>query len=167
MEKHQVFSSKIKYGGIFLFKDFYKFCYDYLKDDLEFAVLIENKYSEKISGDEKEIKIEWVGYIKRDDYFKFEIKAEFKILKMINVEVEQAGKKRKTNKGEIEIKMKGFVVRDYRGQYATQPVRRFMRNIYEKWIIPAKIEKIEDKLIEDCDEFLGQAKAFLDMEGKR
>ena len=32
---------------------------------------------------------------------------------------------------------------------------------------PEKIEKIEEKLISDCDEFLGQAKSYLDLEGKR
>ena len=42
-----------------------------------------------------------------------------------------------------------------------------MRGVYEKWVIPSRIEQFEEKLISDCDEFLSQAKAYLDLEGKR
>lgn len=165
-EKNQIFSSKLKYDGIFSFKDFYKFCYDFLKEDLDFDV-VENKYKEKLTGDSKEIDIEWKGERKISDYFKYEIKVEFQIKDLTNIEIEQAGKKRKTNKGSVEVKIKGSVVADYKGEYETKPILRFMRSIYEKWIIPSKIEQVEDKLIGKCDEFLGQAKAYLDLEGKR
>jgi len=42
-----------------------------------------------------------------------------------------------------------------------------MRGIYEKWIIPSRINEFESKIIGDCDEFLSQAKGFLDIEGKK
>lgn len=165
-EKNQVFSSKIKYNGIVSFKDFYKFCYDYLKEELEFD-LAETKYGEKLNGDLKDIDIEWKGFKKIDDYFKHEIKVEFQIRQLKNVEIVQDTKKIKTNQGVIEVKLKGEIVRDYRSHYATNPTRKWMRSIYEKWVIQAKIEKVEEKLIMDCDEFLRQAKAYLDLEGKR
>ena len=165
-EKNIVFSSKVKYEGVFSFSDFYKFCYDYLTDELEFDV-IENSYSEKLMGDKKELDIIWKGDIKVDDYFKYEIKVQFRIFNMASVEVEQEGKRKKMNKGIVETKMKGVVVTDYRGEYSTNPMMRFMRNVYERWIIPSKIEKIEEKLIGDCNEFLGQAKSYLDLEGRK
>jgi hypothetical protein len=166
MEKNKIFSTKTKYDGIFSFKDVYKFCYDYLTDELKFNI-IETKYSEKLKGNSKDIDVEWEGNIEFDDYFKHYIKVKFKIIGLNEVEIMQEGIKTKRNKGSIEIKMDGIVIRDYRGNYTTNPTRKWMRSIYEKWVIPAKVEKIEDKLIEDCDEFLGQAKAFLDLEGKR
>jgi len=49
-EKKQIFSSKVKYDGIFSFSGFYKFCYDYLTDELGLSVA-ESKYAEKITGD--------------------------------------------------------------------------------------------------------------------
>ena len=41
----------------------------------------------------------------------------------------------------------------------------------EKYVVPGDqlgvIEEYEDKLVEDSDEFLTQAKAYLDLEGKK
>lgn len=165
-EKNVVFSSKIGYDGIFSFPDFYKFCYGFLSDDLGFLT-IEDAYKEKISGDAKELEVKWKSTNKIDDYFMHEIKIEFRIFNMKNIEVEKEGGRKKMNKGIVEIKVKGTVITDYRGEYTTSPVRRFMRNVYEKWIIPSRIEKVEEKLFGDCDEFLKQAKAYLDLEGKR
>lgn len=166
MEKEQIFASKVKYQGIFNFSDFYKFCYDYLTDELGFNTG-ETKYKEKIKGTEKELEIEWIGEVKIDDYFKHVVKITHMIKFLKQIEIEQDGKKKKTNSGEVETSIKGTLVRDYRGDYSTNPTRRWMRSIYEKWIINNRIEKMEDKLIEDCDDFLNQAKSFLDLEGKK
>ena len=165
-EKNIVFSSKVKYEGIFSFGDFYKFCYDYLMDELGFHVA-EGKYAEKVIGDKKEIVVEWSGKAIVNDYFKYELKIVFTIFNLSNVEVEQGGRIIKTNKGEVEVKVIGVVMTDYKGHYETKPILRFIRDVYEKWVIPSRVEKIEDKLISGCDEFLGQAKSYLDLEGKK
>jgi len=83
------------------------------------------------------------------------------------VEITEAGKKIKTNKGVIELKVKGELVRDYDGKFEKTAFNKFLRSIYEKWVIKSRIDQYEDKLIGDCDEFLAQAKAFLDLEGKK
>lgn len=165
-EKDKIFSSKVKYEGLMDFKEFYKFCYQWLSE--EFALdVIENKYAEKISGDSKNIKVEWMGTRKVTDYFKFQIEVKFEVLNLTNVEITQDGKKIKMNKGSVEIKIAGTLVRDYEGKFEKTPTQKFMRAIYEKWVIYSRIKEYEGKLIEDCNEFLSQAKAFLDLEGKR
>ena len=165
-EKDQIFSSKMKYEGIVSFKDFYKFCYDWLKEETELDVA-ETKYVEKLKADSKDIDIEWVGVRKVTDYFKFQIKAVFRILKLKEVEVTQGGAKVKTNEGSVEIKVTGTLIRDYEGKFEVTAHKKFLRSIYEKWVIPSRIEQFEEKLISDCDEFLSQSKAYLDLEGKR
>ena len=72
----------------------------------------------------------------------------------------------KTNKGNVEIKVKGTLIRDWQGKFEAKAFRKFLRSIYEKWVISSRIEQFEEKLIEDCNEFLSQAKAYLDLEGK-
>jgi hypothetical protein len=129
--------------------------------------LAETAYKEKIKGDSKEVEIEWKGNSKVTDYFKFEIKVEFRILGLTDVELVKDGQKLKTNKGDVEIKLKGTLVRDYDGKFEKSSSQKFMRSIYEKWIIPARINEYEEKLIGTCDEFLSQAKAYLDLTGKR
>ena len=71
------------------------------------------------------------------------------------------------NNGLVEMKVKGSLIRDYDGKFEKTASRKFMRSIYEKWVIPSRINQFEEKLVSDCDEYLAQAKAFLDLEGKR
>ncbi len=166
-EKETIFSSKIKYTGIFSFKDFYKFCYDWLTDETGLKV-IEDKYKEKLSGNSKDLEIEWTGENKVTDYFQFQVKVTFKIEKLVDVEVQQPnGAKIKTNKGAVEISVKGILVRDYDGKFEKNAFHKFLRGIYEKWVIASRVEQFENKLASDCDEFLNQAKAWLDLEGKK
>lgn len=165
-EKEKVFSSKLKHEGIFSFKDFYQFCYDWLDEETGLG-LSETKYVEKLKGDEKEVEVEWEGSKKLTDYFKFEAKVEMTIKHLKNVEVNQGGAKVKTNQGEIEVKISGTLIRDYEGKFEVSAFYKFLRSIYEKWVIPSRIEEFEDKIISNCDDFLSQAKAYLDLEGKR
>ncbi|MFA4952678.1 MAG: hypothetical protein WC584_00480 [Candidatus Pacearchaeota archaeon] len=165
-EKDIVFSSKVKYNGVFNFADFYKFCYDWLTEET-LLLMNEDKYVEKILGDSKNIDIMWTGFRKITDYFKFDAKITFKILGLTKVEITEGGKKVNTNKGSVEISIKGTLTRDYKGKFETNAFNKFLRSIYEKWVIPSRVDQMEDKIIGGCDEFLGQAKAYLDLEGKR
>ena len=165
-EKESIFTSKVKYNGIVNFQDFYKFCYDWLSEETGLFI-IEKKYTEKLSSDSKNIKVEWEGTNKVTDFFKFSVKLEFDVIGLTNVEITQDNKKIKTNKGSVEVKVKGTLIRDYQGKFERNAFQKFLRAIYEKWVIPARIEQLENKLVADCDEFLAQAKAYLDLEGKR
>jgi len=165
-EKEDIFSSKMKYDGILDFPAFYKFDYLWLSEEKNFT-LRETAYKEKIKGDSKDINIEWKGFLKVTDYFKFEIKVEFKIIELKDVELVKNGTKVKMNKGSVEVKIKGTLVRDYEGKFEKSATQKFMRSIYEKWIIPSRVDEYEGKIAEICDEFLSQAKAFLDITGKR
>ena len=165
--KDTVFSSMIKYNGIFSFADLYKFCYDWLKEETGFDKLIENKYEEKIEGDSKKIKVEWTGEKKLTDYFRFDINVKFTIDNLTEVEINQGGIKVKTNKGSAKIEVKGILVKDYEGKFQRTAFNKFMRGIYEKWIITTRINEFEDKIASSCDELLTQTKSYLDLEGRK
>ncbi|MFH1503297.1 MAG: hypothetical protein ABIE36_01415 [Candidatus Diapherotrites archaeon] len=165
-EKEEIFSSKVKYEGIFDFQEFYKFCHQWLIEEMQLDIM-EDKYSEKISGDSKGVKIEWTGTRKVTDYFKFSVNVKFEIFNLINVEITQNGRKIKTNNGIVEAKVKSTLIRDYDGKFEKTATKKFMRSVYEKWVIASRIEQFETKLISDSNEFLAQAKAFLDLEGKK
>ena len=166
-EKDTIFSSTIKSVGIFSFKDFYLFCHEWLTEETGMDPLKEKKYEEKIVGDMKEIKIVWEGEKKLTDYFRFDTKIKFEVKALKEVEVMQGGKKVKTNQGSVKVNIKGILVRDYEGKFERTAYRKFSRGVYEKWVIPSRIEEFETKIASDSDEFLGQAKAYLDLEGKK
>jgi hypothetical protein len=164
-EKDTLFSSKAKHGGIFSFKDFYQFCYDWLTEETGLHIQ-ESKYEEKITGDSKEIEIEWEGSNKLTDYFQFDMKVSFTIRGLKEVEITQDGKKIKTNQGSVTVKIKGILVRDHQGKFESSGSQKFMRAIYEKWVIPSRIDEYGGKVIGDCDEFLGEVKSYLALEGQ-
>jgi hypothetical protein len=165
-EQETIFSSKVKYAGIFSFKDFYNFCYDWLTEETGFFIS-EDGYTEKLEGNLKNMEIKWTGTQKVTDYFKFKIGVKFRITGLTNIEISKENTKIKTNKGIVEIKITGDLIRDYQGKFEINAFQKFLRSIYEKWVIPARIDEFEGKLIEECNEFLTQAKAYLDLEGKK
>ena len=165
-EKDKIFSSKIKYNGIFDFQALYKFCYDWLKEEMGISVS-ENKYAEKLSGDSKSITVDWSGGREMSDYFKSEIKVSFNVGGLTTVEITQDGKKIKTNKGSVEIGISGTLVRDFKGKFEKSGFEKVLRGIYERMVIPERIEQFQGKIAGDCDEFLSQTKAYLDLEGKK
>ncbi|MAH03222.1 hypothetical protein CMI39_00340 [Candidatus Pacearchaeota archaeon] len=165
-EKETIFSSKVEYSGVFQFSDFYNFCYNWLTDEMGLDIS-EDKYEEKLSGDTKTIEIEWTGEKEVTDYFKFEFKVKFKLTGLKKVEINQEGKKIETNKGKIKITAKGNLVRDYKGKFETTAFKKFLRSIYEKWVISSRIEQFQGDIFKNGDDFLAQAKSYLDLEGKR
>lgn len=165
-EKEKIFSSSMKYRGILKFSDFYKFCHRWLTEETGLKIE-EKKYKEKLAGDTKEIEVVWEGEDKYTDYFKLTSKIEFKIKDLKEVQINENGKNVKTNQGEYELKITGTLVRDYEGKFDRTPLQKFIRGIYEKWIINTQVKQYKDKITGDCDEFLNQAKSYIDLEGKK
>ena len=166
MEKETAFSSQITYSGIFSFKDFYQFCYDWLTEEIGMQI-IEDKYSEKLAGDSKNIQVKWRCEKKITDYFRFDARISFIVNSLKKIEITNGGAKIETNKGSIKVKTEGILVRDYKGKFETTAINKFLRGIYEKWVITSRIEEFKEKIMKYCDEFLLQGKAYLDLEGKR
>jgi len=164
-EKDTVFSGKIAQKGIFHFKDFYAFAYDWLIG--EGYKVTEKKYEEEITGDSKKIEIKWEAKKKISDYFRFLIKAHWRFVNLKEVEIVKEGKKEKTNSGTAEIKLQGILVKDYEHRWEDQPFWKFLRGIYDRYIIKSRIEEYQDKLKEEVEEFIAQCKSFLALEVKR
>lgn len=165
-EKDQIYNGKMKYKGIFSFKDFYKFCHTWLVDEAG-LMITENKYSEKITGDTKSIEVKWTGLKDMTDYFRYEIEVVMEIRGLSKVQINENGRKIDTNEGTNEMKVKGFLVRDYKGKFETTAFNKLLRGIYEKWVITARVDYFKEKIFNDTGDFLAQAKAFLDLEGKK
>lgn len=165
-EKETIFSSSVKWKGIANFKSLYKFCYDWLIEETGLDYITEKKYNEKLSGNKKELIIEWEGPKKLTDYFRLIVKVKFEISDLENVELNEGGKKISTNQGTFKIIVKGILERDYQGKFERDAFRKFLRSVYEKWVITSRVDQFEGKVFGDCDEFLSQTKAFLSMEGQ-
>jgi len=164
-EKDTIFSGKVKQVGILNFKDFYAFAYDWLKG--EGYSLTEKVYSEEITGDSKKIDISWQAKRKISDYFQFVISINWRILGLKDIEVTREGKKVKMNTASVEIKIKGVLVKDYEHKWEDRPVWKFLRGIYDRYIIRSRVDQYEGDLKEEVEEFIAQCKSYLAIEGKR
>jgi len=159
MEKDFVFKGKVKNTGPFDFKEFYKFLYEWLLHK-EYWV-VEREYTEKQAQNGKEIVVKWDASRRISDYFRFMFKIEFRLFGIKKVEVEYEGKKMELDKGLMELHFQCILEKDYEQRWETSPFMKWLRTTYDRYVIRARIEDYEDRIFEEADEFLGQAKAFL------
>jgi len=165
VEKDRIIEQKVAYDGIFDFKETYSFLYTLLIDG-EYIVE-EKSYSEKSKPDSKEIEVSWDAKRKVTDYVRYHLKISWRILGLKEIEVMRDGKKIKANSGKLEIKIAGFLETDYENKWEATAFFRFLRGVYDKFIINTTLEKYEDGLFEEVEESVNQMKTFLVLEAKR
>jgi hypothetical protein len=158
-QKNVIYSGKVAQVGYWNYGDVYAMLYGWLKDNG--YNVTENVYKEKLSGAGKEVIIDWDANKKVTDYFKFTMNLNWHILMMKDAEVEIDGKKVKTNKGELEIGFKGFIVKDYEGRWEDNPFHKFLRGIYDGYVIRKTIDEYEGDIQEETKAIISDLKAFL------
>lgn len=166
VEKDQIIKEKLDHSGIFNFSDLYSFMHAWLKDNL--YGVNEEKYGEKLSGNSRDIGFEWKAIRRISDYFKIEHTIRVDVSGLTDVEVEIDGKKKKMNKGKIAMEIKGVIIKDPKNTWdETNPVYKFLRELYDKYLIPNRITAMENKIEGDVRAFKDEVKAFLELSGKR
>ncbi|MFA4960180.1 MAG: hypothetical protein WC548_00800 [Candidatus Pacearchaeota archaeon] len=163
-DKSEVFNQSIKQKGYWNFSELYNFCFSWLED--EGYNVKEKDYQEKIATVGKEIIIKWEAKKGVTDYFDNVIEINWHILGMKDAEIEREGKKENTNKGEVKITIKANLVRDKESRWEEKPLWKFLRGIYEKYIIRTTINEYEDRLEKKVKKYSNEIKAFLQIEGR-
>jgi enolase len=163
-EKDSIYKGKIIQKGVFNFKDVYEFLYDYLVD--ENYDVSENKYVEKLQGDTKNLEIIWSATKEVSDYFKFEITATWSVLGLKKVKVKKEDQELVMDSGSIEIKFTASIIKDYENRWENNPALKFMRGLYDRYIIRSRIDTYEVKIWDEVNEIVAQTKSFLAIEGQ-
>jgi hypothetical protein len=164
--KDQILKEKLDHSGIFNFSELYSYMHAWLKDNL--YGVNEEKYGEKISGNARDINFEWKATRELSEYFKIEHTIRVDVIGLSDVEVEIDGKKKRMNKGKIAMEIKGVLIKDFKNTWdETKPFYRFLRETYDKYIIPGRVKAMEDKVEIDVRAFKDEVKAFLELSGKR
>jgi hypothetical protein len=158
-QKKEIYKQKLKQTGYWNYDGLYKMTYNWLKD--AGYGLSETLYNEKLQGNGKEIVIKWEAKKKVTDYFARKITLDWHILGLNDAEVEIDGKKIKTNKGELEIAFRGIIIKDYEERWEDKPLWKFLRGIYEKYIIRETVDEFEGDMEDDVKGMIADTKAFL------
>lgn len=164
-EKDKITETKVKYNGLFDFKEVYAFVYRWLTE--EDYWIEEKKYIEEVAGEAKNVEIIWEAHKKVSDYFRYDLKFKWRIIRMTTVEAERNGKKVKINKGTFEVKISAILMKDYQSTWESNPFMKFLRGIYDRFVIEGRIKQYEIKLDGDLNEISEQLKAFLALEGMK
>jgi len=148
---------EIVHEGTIDFKDFLKFMkgfmekYDY---DIE-----EKSYETKTKNGLKNTTIKWVCDRKIDDYNKILIKPKI----LLNDYKEGSVDGRRVTQGELIIKIKVEIERDYDEEWKGLPIIKFFRSIYEKYISESKQAKVDseskdivNKLRTEINQYFGE-----------
>ena len=162
-EKLIAYKGKIKHKGLYPFGDVYEFLYDYLMD--EGYDVYERFYSEKRTGESKEVDILWEADKRISDYFVVRITVLWLILGMKTVEVQKEGQKIKTETGTLEIIIQGILIKDPEDIWRNK-FWKFFRNVYDKFIIKKRIEDYKDFAKEEAEEFIAYIRSLLAFEAK-
>jgi len=164
-DKEEILKEKVEHNGLVDFSSFYSFAHSWFKE--EGYGVNEEKYSEKTGGDTRELDIEWKAWKDLSDYFKFEMKLRFEVRAMSDVEVEIDGQKKSMNKGKLSAEITGTLIYDKNSKWDTSPFVRFMRDVYNKYVVPSRVEDMKQLLISKVQDFKEELKAFLDLVGRR
>ena len=152
-------------AGLFDFKEFYAFMYRWLTSE-EYTV-DEKEYTEKIKPHGKEIFIELRARRRISDYFRFYLQVTISVLGMTDVEVAKGGGKFKLNRGEVRVDINVFLEKDYESRWETSPTAKFMRGVYDRYVIRGRILQYEIKLRDEAVNFSEQIKAYLALEARK
>ena len=164
-EKDLVLKEKVEHSGLFDFSGLYSYAHSWLKE--EGYGINEDKYSEKVNGNKRDLLIEWKATKRLSDYFKIEIAVKYEISEMTEVEAEIDGEKKKMNKGKASIELNGTLIKDYDGKWETSAFSKFMRDVYNKYVIPSRVFEINNMVEGHVRKLKDQIKAYLELSGRR
>ncbi len=161
VEKDKVAGGKLAHSGLFNLKELYLFFKSWLED--QEYIISEKKYSEKIKAEGKEIEIQWTASREVSDYFSLSWNITFIAFRLTKQEVHGIS----LDKGILEIKIEAFLEKDPDSKWESHPFVKFLRDVYDRYVIRERIDDYSTQLTEEVDEAITQLKTFLSLETKR
>ncbi|MBS3150280.1 hypothetical protein J4425_00530 [Candidatus Woesearchaeota archaeon] len=151
---------KLKWVGITDFEELYRKMKFYLVDHRGFATQegLEKKYIERVKGEgSKDMEILWIADKKKpNEFFKYVVRVEFRVLGMSKIEVPQGDIKRKMNKGTFEMK----IFASLESTDAWESLKGFQK-MYQRMIMNRRIEDFLEDLYSKTMDLHSLAKSFL------
>ncbi|MDP4012128.1 MAG: hypothetical protein Q8R00_00785 [Candidatus Nanoarchaeia archaeon] len=104
------------------------------------------KISQSVKEDGGEIEIDIVSEKEISPYVKFNIEIGIWLLKGQKVMVEKETGKKSGRAGKLEVQIKGSMEKDYNEMYEKNNFTKFLREIYERYIIKNVLSGMEAKI---------------------
>lgn len=151
---------KLTKEGVFNFEDLYRT----IKEWLNFHKYdyYERNYVDITKLESKDINIKFESEKKVDDYTKFVL--EFSVKVKDHKIILSADKKKKLVQGVLTISIGSGIQTDFSGEWEDNPMKKFFRGIYDKFVEGNKRAMLNSELKEETYSFYNELKAFLNLQ---
>ena len=143
------------YEGVFDFKELLEIIKEFC--DKRGYDIDEKLYNNKVKGDFKNTSIKWTADRKIDDYNKCVVKLTINLNDYKEGHVDG----RKVVDGNLKIIFNGEVERDYDEKWKKSPTKKFLRALYEKYIVESKQDKVNSSLKNLIDDLKNEIRLYL------
>tara|TARA_Y100000310_G_scaffold344346_2_gene456614 strand:- start:16371 stop:16898 length:528 start_codon:yes stop_codon:yes gene_type:complete len=129
----------------------------------KYYTLIDKEHSEKVNADGSDIKIDRVAFRNASWFVRFFMQVELVVPRNVNVMVEVDGKKVKKQQGDLEIRIKAHLEKDYKGTFKNSKFKKFLMHIYERFIAYQELRRLRNKLRRETEFLIEELKNVLDL----
>ena len=117
----------------------------------------EKEYISSHKEDARNASIKWEGERKVDDYIRFHVEVRVKFKNLRDVQ----GKKKMMNTGEVSFSIESYIEKDYESNWESGFMTKFIRGVYDTFIIRGKIDKDKERLEREANELYNEVRTFL------
>lgn len=148
---------KYSFSGIIPLDDLYKAIYRWFK--LFGYKVTEKEHKAAIGNGKRDYVFTWVAERKVTDYIKYIIETDIKVSNLKEVKTKEG--KKKYYKGEIKFTFAAYLLKDYEEMYGKNPLIKFMRETFDKYLTENKMRTHEKQLSGEMLKLINEIKAFL------
>ncbi len=151
----------INHNGILDFDGFFAAIPEWLEKHNYSA--IEKKHSEKTTATGKYMESNWLGEREVTDYIIFRITLEIWLRDLVDVAVEIDGQAVKKQKARLQLVFSCEFEKNYQHQFSNDEgtLSHFFMKMYDRYVIPDKLDAFESKVIVETVDFINHLKRFL------
>ena len=151
---------KYSFSGIIPIDDLYKAMQKWAR--IYNYKVIEKENKTQADTDKKSHVFTWTLERKITDYVRYKIDVDIKAKNLKEVKVKNA--KRKYYQGSIDFTFSAYLEKDYEDSYGKNPLVKFTREVYDKYVTESKMKRFEREITKDRDKLIAEIRAFLEVQ---
>jgi len=156
-EQQQVASIVIQQKSVFKLKDFYNFLYN-LVESQGFTV-----FEDIYSREGENASFEWSCKKWVDDYVQYLIWIGCSFEGIKPVKVKRGEIVEPMEKVDVKVTIKPKIITDWQARWGTNPVTKFLKGLYDKYLFGPTLESRKKELLEHANLIANEIKSFFDL----
>ena len=153
---------KVTFSGTVPFDTLYKTIHKWFTQTYKYDSFDEKEHKTLKTPQGKNLFFKWQSKRIMTDYIIYVIDLEVVIKNMVEVKRKESNEK--CYKGDYTFTFSGFIMKDYEDTWSRYAFVKFMREVYDKFLIGSKMIGFEKELLSDMNKLRAELKAFLNLQ---